>query len=126
MAESVRGTLPTPVQRNNAKILFYDGENCNIDKVAAQVSMHRDAIAECQDLSIKMHRCMYGDADTGFIGNNTMIAEIYKVQTGQDATTKKTRKPDGEIMKYMWMILGGLTLLAFLITAGMITFNNFN
>ena len=123
MAKSVRGTLPTAAQRSDAQTLFYDSDKCNMDKVAAQVAMHRDAIADCQERDERMDRTMHGDPDTGFPGMRSMVTDMWQKETGKDATTKIINKTPNDVYKYIWMILGGLTLLGFLITAGMITFS---
>ena len=89
MTDNVRGTLPTPQQREDANTLFYDGGKCSCDKVSAHTAMHRDAIGDIQVQQDSMTR--FVDGDEHWPGAKTVLIAIHKNQTGSDVTTKKVK-----------------------------------
>ena len=89
MTDNVRGTLPTPQQRDDAATLFYDGGKCSCEKVSSHTAMHRDAIGELQTEQGAMTRFI--DGDENWPGAKTIMTSIHRNQTGSDITTKKVK-----------------------------------
>jgi len=118
----VSDTIPTPEDKAVAKeILTSDGEY-DTEKISNEVARQRRVGIEQNSDIKKVLSCLEGD-DMGMsqglikeqFAQGILLREIHDMAS-QQATTKRIKKPDSEVAKYVWMILGGIILLGFLIT----------
>lgn len=120
MSDNIRGTLPSPLHRENAKTLFYNNEQCSCEKLAAHVSMHRDAIGDLQDYNERLDRTMHGDPSTNFPGLKFMITEMWERETGNKATDALYKNKGmydrwQEVSKYVYIGVGIILAVQFIL-----------
>ncbi len=96
--------------------LVHDNGECSCEKTSYEVARQRRLQREDRVHQDAMHTCLKGDENTGYIGMQAMVTEIYEKHTGKSATTEITKKGGGwdEIKKYVYIgvgIIGTLSLI---------------